>query len=177
VFSDDNSHEEALAMPITKKAKYPDKPIGKDTELLQVFVKKCAARQNTTSSKLERELLAAETALAHIKVEIQEVQSEIHQRRQQLQIGLERMLQQYGELTAHTKPLLLKPLLLQTSKLQEILEHSEERPERVDQSLRAPSLHETIEAGDFKLKIIFKSGTKRWKLNSNKRPKDLSRLG
>jgi hypothetical protein len=39
-------------------------------------------------------LLAAETALAHIKVEIQEVQSEIHQRRQQLQIGLKRMLQQ-----------------------------------------------------------------------------------
>jgi hypothetical protein len=136
------SHEEALAMPITKMAKYRDKPIGKDAELLQLFVEKCAARKNPTSTKLERELLATETALAHIEIEeIQEVRSKIHQRRQQLQhqIGLERMLQQKGELTANAKS-----LLLQTSKLQERLEHSEERTGRIDQS-RAPSLRETLE--------------------------------
>jgi hypothetical protein len=40
-------------MPITKKAKYPDKPIGKDAELLQLFEEKCAARQKPTSTKLE----------------------------------------------------------------------------------------------------------------------------
>lgn len=49
------------------------------------------------------------------------------------------MLQQKGELTANAES-----LLLQTSKLQERLERSEERTDRVDQS-QAPSLHETLE--------------------------------
>jgi hypothetical protein len=67
------SHQEALALPITEKPKYPHKPIGKNAELLELFVNECSKRKTTTSCTIEMELSATEMEEAQFEEQIQHI--------------------------------------------------------------------------------------------------------